>query len=131
MKMNSSKQFQMNNYRLQYWLYAILNKKFGKEVNLERDSLHRLYKVNRHGFEVSTNTQSLNDVEKYFIHTLKDAGFEETDQSGTFCLKKTVEDNEKTEDIYISIHKQKHGLDHRNSDRPVLLVNGSVYKRKK
>lgn len=42
----------MKIYKAYYWLNAILAKNFGKSIAFKRDSLHSIYKVNRHSFEV-------------------------------------------------------------------------------
>lgn len=43
----------VNAYRLQYWLYAVLAKRFGASVRFKRDSLRHIYDMHRHSFEVS------------------------------------------------------------------------------
>lgn len=84
----------LNDYRLQYWLYAILNKKFGKEVKLKRDSLHTRYEVNRHGFYITTNTLSLEEVKKYLKEYLKKCFFVEEKNCGKYY---------KRDNVYISV----------------------------
>ncbi len=84
----------INNYRLQYWLYALLNKKFGKEVKLKRDSLHSRYEVNRHGFNITTNTLSIKEVKKYLKQYLENCKFIEEDYCGIHY---------KRDKVYISI----------------------------
>ena len=69
----------VNNYNLQYWLYAILNKKFGTEVKFKRDSLHSRYEVNRHGFYVETNNLPIKEVLKYLNSYLESANFKKED----------------------------------------------------
>lgn len=65
----------MNKYKVQYWLYACLNKKFGVEVKIKRDSLHHIYEVNRHGMEVSTNTTKISDVRDWLLLNLNKSGY--------------------------------------------------------
>jgi hypothetical protein len=77
----------MTKYKIQYWLYAILNKQFGKEVKFNRDSLHRRYDVNRHGFEVSTNTMSIKTVEKWLSEKLIECAFETVDKEPRYYSK--------------------------------------------
>lgn len=84
----------LNNYRLQYWLYAILNKKFGKEVKFKRDSLHSRYEVNRHGFYITVNTLSLKEVKKYLKEYLEKCMFTEENNCGKHY---------KRDKVYISV----------------------------
>ena len=127
--------FHINGYRFQYWLYAVLNKMYGKEVHFHRDSLHRIYQVNRHGFEVSSNTMSIQEVKNGFVKKLKEAGFtvdEKAYQSKDcidLCKKNFYEKGD--ESLHISIRYQATGLDHKNSNKPVLIVSvGSYYHKK-
>lgn len=91
----------INNYRLQYWLYALLNKKFGKEVKFKRDGLHNRYEVNRHGFTITTNSLSIKEVEKYLQEYLKKSFFIEENYCGLHYKK---------EKIYISISKNNESI---------------------
>ena len=65
----------INGYRFQYWLYAILNKEFGKEVKFKRDSLHQMYSVNRHGFSVTSTGRTISEVRAFLLKKLIDANF--------------------------------------------------------
>jgi hypothetical protein len=65
----------MNGYRLQYWLYAVLNHQFGKDVKMKRDPLHHMYSVNRHGFTVHSHNSSANQVYAGMTQRLLAAGF--------------------------------------------------------
>ena len=56
----------MNAYNIQYWLWASLNKRFGKAVRLERSLLHRTYEVNRHSFTVSPSGIPVVQVHAWF-----------------------------------------------------------------
>lgn len=80
----------INNYRLQYWLYAILNKRFGKEVTLKRDSLHSRYEVNRHGFYITTNTLSLKEVNSYLKEYFKKCNFTQENNYGEYFKRDKV-----------------------------------------
>lgn len=115
----------MNNYKLQYWMYACLNKEFGQEVKLHRDSLHSLYRVNRHGFEISTNTLNLNVVKKWFLNKIKRSSFSEKQEGSIQYFSKIVDNKE----FVITLNEQSRGLDWKNSNKPVLLVNLYSYKK--
>lgn len=68
-------QKKLNNYSLQYWLYAIIAKNFGKNAKMTRDFLHSRYEVNRHGFDVTgVDSATLIGV---FREILVKAGFSE------------------------------------------------------
>lgn len=124
-------EFHINAYRLQYWLYAMLNKKFGSEVKFHRDSLHSRYQVNRHGFEISTNTLPIAEVKKWLLENLSNSGFIK-DPNWSECVVKKTERNTGFEELAITFHEQSCGTDYKNRDKPVIIVNGMVYwKRKK
>lgn len=91
----------INNYRLQYWLYAVLNKRFGKEVKLKRDSLHSRYEVNRHGFTITTNTLSIKEVQIFLKEYLQKCLFIEEDYCGMHY---------KREKVYISINQYDNSI---------------------
>lgn len=80
----------INNYTLQYWLYAVLNKKFGSEVKFKRDVLHSRYEVNRHGFSISTNTLAIEQVSKYLEQYLTTCGYVEENNCGKFFKKNNI-----------------------------------------
>ncbi len=115
----------MNKYKLQYWIYAILNKKFGSEVKLHRDSLHLTYEVNRHSFEVSTNTTRISNVKDWLFNKLKESNFEYKIDGGLKFFSKNFENKE----FVISFHEQNCGLDYANSNKPVLIL--SIYSYQK
>ncbi len=48
----------MTRYKLYYWLYAFLNKIYGKTLIFTRDSLHSRYAVNRHSFSITSNNKT-------------------------------------------------------------------------
>lgn len=91
----------INAYRLQYWLYAILNKKFGKMISFERDSLHSRYEVNRHNFQVYGVPHSIVCLELSKI--LINAGYikEKGIMGDTF--KKEVLRGKKVEKHYVTL----------------------------
>lgn len=91
----------INNYRLQYWLYAILNKKFGGQVIFKRDVLHNMYSVNRHGFTISSNTISLEKVNQYLEEYLKQCRYIENNKCGKYFQR---------ENIYISIYQYENNI---------------------
>lgn len=66
----------MNAYKIQYWLYACLNTMYGNEVKIKRDSLHSIYHVNKHGFEVSTKTMPIKKVRDGLIEKLLNSNYE-------------------------------------------------------
>ncbi len=106
-------------------MYACLNKEFGQEVKLHRDSLHSLYRVNRHGFEISTNTLNLNVVKKWFLNKIKRSSFSEKQEGSIQYFSKIVDNKE----FVITLNEQSRGLDWKNSNKPVLLVNLYSYKK--
>ena len=66
----------MNGYRLQYWLYAMFNKNFGRDVQLKRDPLHGMYSVNRHGFTAhGRNTTTADYMFAVMVRRLRECGF--------------------------------------------------------
>lgn len=123
--------FRMNEYRLQYWLYAILNKEFGHEVKFHRDALHQYYSVNRHGFNVTTNTQHIDVVKKSLLSKLKQAGFtEEKDKRvASVCLVKNTMRTSGKEQIVIMINECNRSMELPNHDKPSLMIQGYVYSR--
>jgi hypothetical protein len=114
----------MNNYKVQYWIYAILNKQFGKEVKFHRDSLHKIYQVNRHGFEIATNTMDVNSVNRWLIEKLLESGYQKDEQDPNFYKKEIGNRN-----FYIHIKQQRNGTDYRFAGKPVIIV--SIYSYKK
>lgn len=113
----------MTKYKLQYWLYAILNKKFGSEVKFHRDSLHSTYEVNRHSFEISTNNLNIIQVKNWFFMKLKESNFCE-DKDGFLC--KLIDDKL----FYIDLHDQDRGLDYFNRNKPVIIISIQSYSYK-
>lgn len=115
-----------NSYRLQYWLYAILNKEFGREVKFTRDSLHLHYSVNRHGFEISTNTLSIAQVKAFLIKKLKEAKYLPEKQLGSDVTYTKVNQLQTgSERLYVDIDEQKRGRDSNNG--PVLIISPAQY----
>lgn len=78
---------------VQYWLYAVLATKFGRQLSLERSSVARRYDVNRHDFSARQTFGGQGDryafaasVAEYLSAYLAAAGF----KPGEFgCVKKT------------------------------------------
>lgn len=68
----------MNAYRIQYWIYAVINRAFGQHVKIERDPLHRRYDVNRHGMRLHSRL-SLARVEQTLRERLEDHGYTRTE----------------------------------------------------
>ena len=68
----------MNAYRIQYWLYAVINRNFGQHVKIERDAQHRRYDVNRHGMHLRSTQFSAQAMEKVLAEVLVAAGYEHT-----------------------------------------------------
>lgn len=94
-----------NGYRLQYWLYAVLNYEFGSEVKFIRDSLHARYAVNRHGFQVISNTTSSSTVRSQFIRHLERSGYsiDPTSSSTHTVMQKLTVRGEHKEAVYVAI----------------------------
>lgn len=96
----------INSYRLQYWVYAILNKEFGSEVKIQRDSLHSRYEVNRHGFYVKTNTLSLKKVKEYIQKYLTTVNYVNEKSFGADVFSKTNQKGKKSELLSISMKEE-------------------------
>jgi hypothetical protein len=109
-----------NSYRLQYWLYAVLNYEFGTEVKFERDSLHARYSVNRHGFDVISNTTSSSAVRSQLIRSLERSGYTiaPTSTRDFLVMHKKTDRGVKVEDLYVSV---------RIATKNKLSINGSSY----
>lgn len=121
-----NKEFHINGYRLQYWLYAILNKKFGKEVSFHRDSLHKLYAVNRHSFEISTNTLSIDVVKSFLISKLTTSNFQKDKNFSLGFVKETKRIFGK-ESLFVNLQTQKCGLAYSTHNKEVIVVNALAY----
>lgn len=97
---------------VQYWLYASLNKKFGKQISIRRDSLHARYDVNRHCFYVyGTN---IYDLFSFLDGMLRDSGYVETESD--MIYRKTISNW----NLYVSIRY--------TSDAKILI---GIYKYQK
>ncbi len=120
-------EFHINAYRLQYWLYAILNKKFGSEVKFHRDSLHKVYEVNRHGFEIATNTMSISEVKAWFVSKLSECGYKGNDKNWTDALSKTTTRDTGVEKLFIEVREQSTGCDYENRNKQVIVVSVQAY----
>ena len=118
------REYHINGYRLQYWLYALLNHKFGTEVRFERSRLHTRYAVNRHDFSVATNTQSVKVVKKGLLEELQKAGYEIDSENETTTLKKTTVRATGVEKLYITLEETKEGYYTRS---PSLRVGLNAY----
>lgn len=116
----------MTKYKIQYWLYAILNSKFGSEVKFTRDSLHSMYEVNRHGFEISTNTMNLSLVESWLEDKLISSDFS---INRDYSFEKSFVKLENNQQIYISLRKQDRGAGYQNRNKAVLYVHIGLYKK--
>lgn len=117
--MNTQKH--ITGYSLQYWLYAILNKEFGKNITFIRDSLHSRYSVNRHGFEIESNGISLDKIQSFLIEKLKSCNY--IASPGVSCVKGLMKTTERvlgTEQLYVDVQKS------RNMDNTTSL-NVSVF----
>lgn len=99
----------INGYRLQYWMYAVLNKEFGSEVKFTRDSMHKQYSVSRHGFSVSTNTVSLDTVYSFLTKKLKECDYKLPEKSGVSSLdfEKVTKKETGVESLYVCVQKNK------------------------
>lgn len=114
-------------YNLQYWLYAILNKEFGKEVTFIRDSLHSRYSVNRHGFEIQSHNISLEKIQSFLIEKLKTCNYAACPGENSIKgLMKTTKRVLGTEQLYVDVQKS------RNMDNTTSLnVSAFAYWHKK
>lgn len=86
-------------YNVQYWLYAMLNKQFGRNVVMKRDELRYMYDVHKHAFYVSADNKVAEDLKTWLSDQLRRSYTETKD--GAF---RKVENN-KT--FYISIREKK------------------------
>ena len=117
--MNTQKH--ITGYGLQYWLYAVLNKEFGKSVTFIRDSLHSRYSVNRHGFEIESDSISLDKIQSFLVEKLKSCNYiAPPNNHGVKGLMKTTERLLGTEQLYVDVQKS------RNIDNTISL-NISVF----
>jgi hypothetical protein len=114
----------MTNYKIQYWLYACLNKKFGSEVKLKRDSLHSIYDVNRHVFEVSTNTLNLKTVKTWLSNKLNECEYALEELGNTSYFQKNINGKK----YYISLNEQNRGTDWTNKNHNTLIMSIHSYK---
>lgn len=94
-------------YSLQYWLYAILNKEFGKEVRFIRDSLHRRYSVNRHCFDIESDTIALDKIVSFLNNKLSAANYIAEKDTVAKGLMKTTQRNHGKEQLYVHVQKQQ------------------------
>lgn len=123
----------MNGYRLQYWLYAVLNKQYGRTVTMRRDSLHARYDVNRHGFSIH-GKHDAKLVFTFMTKQLVDAGFvhepgrQVHEQSR---MIKVIETAGIRQTIYVSLHISRWNdtVDSRKTI-PTVSVWSGVYKSK-
>lgn len=110
-----------NAYSLQYWVYAVLVKRFGSGVLFHRDSLHKTYVANRHSFEVSTlvgDLGHLREVEAYLEGYLRGCGYV---MDGLGWKKRWG-----GRECYIYWHKQSRGVDYQFRDKAVLCMGVGV-----
>lgn len=103
-----TKEFHMNGYRIQYFLYAMLNKRFGRSVKFQRDSLHRQYEVNRHGFVVSGIEPK--EVLSFLVEKLQSYSYSKENKHSDLWLNKKTQRNTGNEQINIFLSIQKDGL---------------------
>lgn len=82
-----------------YWLYAVLNKNFGKTVRMNRGSLCKRYAVNRYDTEVYASGVDIKIVILNFTRILSESGYVDCDG---MMLKRRDKD-----DTYISIRNYK------------------------
>lgn len=108
-------------YRLQYWLYAILAKKYGRQIHMERGFLHNRYEVNKHDFNVSGVVAS--SVEKFLKDYLKQLGFNEDGIFKSLSRKKELNGILVEEIVSIRLGKTYKGDE-------ILIISSNVYKRK-
>lgn len=113
----------MNVYKIQYWIYACLNKKFSKEVKIKRDPLHKIYNVNRHGIEIVTNNININKVYKWLIENLKKSQFIEEKCFDDLIFSKIFEKKQ----YYIYINKSRLNIKNKES----IYLNVRKYKVEK
>ncbi len=115
----------MNKYKLQYWIYACLNKKFGSEIKIHRDSLHSMYEVNRHSFEISTNTLSIKEVKNWLFEKFKESQYVSKSESSMRFFTKMVDGKE----FVINFREQESGMDWKNRNSPVIILSIYAYKK--
>lgn len=111
----------INEYRLQYWLYAILAKNYRKQVKMERSRLHGRYAVNRHDFNVSG--VAAKNVKEMLSEYLKSLGFK-IDENGLRSLVRERETNGVKITEVISLMEQS------GYKETILNINSFVYKKR-
>lgn len=74
---------------IQYWLYAVLAKRFGDSVKLSRTSVSYMYEVNRHDFEAKASYECEEDafefaagIYRFIVDHLVGAGYRSDKYSG-------------------------------------------------
>lgn len=77
----------MTPYKVQYWLYAIINANFGKDVKIVRDPLHRRYDVNRHGMILTSSKIPADVLGKFMCKVLRDHGYTLLDDGGAYTKR--------------------------------------------
>lgn len=97
---------------VQYWIYAALNKKFGRQLSIQRDPLHNRYDVNRHCFYVYG--VNIYDLKSFMIEMMHESGYVGTDAEKIY--RKTISDW----NLYVSIRY--------TSDAKILI---GIYKYRK
>lgn len=93
----------VNASKIQYWLYAILNKSFGKQVSFNRDSLRHRYDLHKNFFSVSGLNPKF--VMLQLELELKEAGYvvDESSRVSDVTLVKSLEHNGKVKKAYVSL----------------------------
>lgn len=111
----------VNEYSLQYWLYAILAKKYGKQVKMERSRLHGRYSVNRHDFNVLGVPAK--EVKEMLSSYLKTLGFRSSEDGFNSLVRDREINGIKTTEV-VSLMEQ-YGY-----KEVFLSINSFVYKKR-
>jgi hypothetical protein len=118
----------MNLYRLQYWLYAVFNNEFSKDVELRRDPLHSRYSVNRHGFSAHGRKFTALMIFEAMVMRLRIYGYEhdpkEVPREGRAQMVKRNRVGDQIETIHVNLTV---GESMNKSERPFVDVWPAVY----
>lgn len=95
---------------IQSWLYAMINKTFGKQAVIERDPLHKRYELHKHDFYVTGIDQRFLLLHLQMV--LEDVGYKQDDSHkfADLLMTQTVHYGNETRKYIVSIKSGERGL---------------------
>lgn len=60
---------------VQYWLYAVLNSRYGYDCEITRGPLYKRYRINKHDFDVTVEGVASIDVYYFLTDQLKRSNY--------------------------------------------------------